>query len=361
MVKIGVLLIVLLAGVFGVLGALGPSGAGLAGRDTAGQPAWLRAAVAVAATVPTAVNGVIDETQPSPTPSVTSSAVAAPLVRTVQIGAYNDAPVVSGGLWPPDTNLGGSSRLTMGPRSGGVFRSYLRFLVAGLPIGMQIDSALLVLTPIEGGAHAVPIEADFVQDDWSESTINWNQQPLSTFRTGAASWRPGSAATVNIDVTGATQQWYACGGTSNNGLLLSADFASDWVDFGSRKSDAPPVLQVTYQRATAPVNCAAPPTSNVSLTPPQGISSSTTGAQIGGSDPNTTNNPNLLASGTPYGALSIPRSSTISGPATTIAGNFLPPLPYSTPPLFGPPAIGSGQSSGGGGGGGSGTSAAPVP
>jgi hypothetical protein len=220
--------------------------------------------------------------------------------------------------------------LATGPQNGGYFRSYIRFLVGGLPPGMQIDSALLRLTPVQGGTHPVPVEADFVQDDWNESTITWNQQPLSTYRAGATTFQPGANNPVSIDVTTAAQQWYACGGTSNNGLLLSADLASDWVDFGSRKSDTPPVLQVTYQTATAPVNCSAPPTSNVNLAPPQGVSSSTTGAQIGAFDPNQFNNPLGILSGTPYGAQSLIQPAAPPY-ATQTAGSALPPLPFSTP------------------------------
>ena len=166
---------------------------------------------------------------------------------------------------------------------------------------MQIDSALLLLKPVEGGRRPVPIEADYVQDDWNESTITWNQQPLSTFRTGSVTWQPGTMEPIALDVTQAVQLWYACGGTNNNGVVIAADLANGWVDFASRKSDTPPMLQVTYQRATAPVNCSAPPASNVSLTPPQGISSSTTGANLGGANPNEITNPALLTSGTPLG------------------------------------------------------------
>jgi len=336
MAKRGIWVLVLLAAGLAAFASLGPGGQ--AGRQDTAQPPWLHALAAVAATVPTAVNGVIDENGPPPTPTTTSTARPAvgPLVRTVQIAAYNDASVTSGGMWSADTNLGGWTRLATGPHTGGYFRGYVRFLVAGLPVGMQIDSALLTLTPMQGGSHAVPVEADYVQDDWSESTITWNQQPLSTFRAGLATWQPGSSAPVNIDVTSAAQQWYACGGTSNNGLLLSADLAPDGVDFGSRKSDSPPVLQVTYQTATSPVNCSAPPTSNVNLTPSQGISSSTTGAQIGSFDPNQFNNPLGILSGTPYGAQSIPRAPQPPYATQNTGSSSLPPLPYSTPPPGGP-------------------------
>jgi len=279
-------------------------------QDQAASP-LLRDSVASAATVPVPYNAAIDQGAPSSTPG--PQATPAPLVaRTVQLDAYNDASVVSSGMWSPDQNLGGWTDLAVGPHLGGTFRSYLRFYVAALPSGIQIDSASLILRPVSGGLSPVQVEADFVQDDWSEDTITWNAQPLSTFRTGVALWKPGSMDPMQMDVTPAVQEWYACGGSSNSGLELSADLASSWVDFGSRKSDSPPELQVTYETATTPPNCSAPPTANVNLAPPSALAPSTTGAQIGSFDPTLINNPALLV-GTPYGALSIPKASSSSG------------------------------------------------
>lgn len=175
-----------------------------------------------------------------------------------------------------------------------------------------------------------------MQDDWSESTITWNQQPLSTYRAGVATWQPGSTQPLAIDITTAVQQWYACGGTSNNGIELTSDLAPNWVNFDSRKSDTPPVLEVTYQSSVAPANCAAPPTSNVNLTSPQAPGSSTTGAQIGGVDPNVPNNPAILngLNGTPIGQPSLPVAPGPSRPAN--------PLPTA------PAGSGSGSSTGAG-------------
>jgi hypothetical protein len=349
--KRGVVALVIVAVALAAFASLGPSGR--AGDRSSGQQSWWRALVAAAATVPTPVNGVIDE-NPGNAPTATSTSTAVvrrgPLVRTVQIAPYNDASVVSGGAWTADTNLGGWNMLAAGPQNGGYFRSYLRFLVGGLPAGMQIDSALLYLTPVQGGTKSVPIEADFVQDDWNESSITWNQQPLTTFTTGATTWQAGSTTPLNIDVTTAVQQWYACGGTSNNGLMLSADMAQNGVDFGSRKSDSPPVLQVTYQTASAPVNCSAPPTTNVNLSPPSGISPATTGAQLGSYDPNTFNNPLGILSGTPYGAQSNFQPPQPPYPSQA-AGLAQPPLPFSTYPPGGPPSgLGSNPINLGGGG-----------
>lgn len=318
-------------------------------QDGAGS-ALVHGDVAVAATAPSAVRGILNENPPSVTPTPTVAAASTPippLARTVQIGAYNDASVVSGGMWSPDQNLGGWADLGVGPHGGGTFRSYLRFIVGGLPSGIQISSAILMLKPTDGGLNPVPIEAYYVQDDWGEGSITWNQQPLSTYRAGVGTWKPGSMDPFAIDVTSAVQQWYACGGTSNSGLELSADLASSWVDFGSRKSSVPPTLQVTYQTAVAPVNCSAPPTANVNLTAPQAAAPSTTGAQIGSINPNDLNNPAVLV-GTPIGALSIPvapnpSSSGSNAAATTTTGTG--PTGGSsglgTGPITLPPAPGS--------------------
>jgi hypothetical protein len=272
-----------------------------------------RLLAATAPVGPTAVHGVLNEDTPSPTPTLPPTP-APPLARTVRIGPYNDASVVSSGMWGPDVNLGGWSQLAVGPRQGGTFRSYIRFLVAGFPSGLQINGARVLLQPIDGGPRPVQIEADVVQDDWNESTVTWNQQPLSTYRAGVATWQPGSTQPLAIDITTAVQQWYACGGTSNNGIELSSDLSPNWVDFDSRKSESPPVLEVTYQSSVAPANCAAPPTSNQNLTAPQAPGSSTTGAQIGSVNPNDINNPALL-NGTPVGSQALPIAPGPSRPA----------------------------------------------
>jgi len=294
-------------------------------RDEAGT-LLLRDGVASAATVSVPYDSAIDQGAPSPTPPPPATP-APPVARTVQLDAYNDASVVSSGMWSPDQNLGGWTDLAVGPHLGGTFRSYVRFYVAALPSGIQIDSAALILRPVSGGLAPVPVEADFVQDDWSEDAITWNAQPLSTFRTGVALWKPGSMDPLEMDVTPAVQEWYACGGSSNSGLELSADLASSWVDFGSRKSDAPPELQVTYETAATPPNCAAPPTASVNLAPPSSLAPSTTGAQIGSFDPTLINNPALLV-GTPYGALSIPKPPSPSAATAVVA------TPTTTSPVI---------------------------
>ena len=217
----------------------------------------------------------------TPAPSVTPSATAAePATATVRIDAYNDASVVSGGLWTADTNLGGWTDLAVGAQQGGMFRSYLRFVLAGLPPGLQIDSAQLFLTPLQTGSQPVNITADVVQEDWNEASITWNQQPLTTWQAGAATWQPGQGGPFTIDLTQAARSWYACGGATNFGVELSADLSSDWVLFGSRKSAYTPVLQITYEATSAPLDCTAAPASSGSQAPAQ-PAPSTSGAQLG--------------------------------------------------------------------------------
>ncbi len=297
--KISVAALAVVAALLVAFAAFGPASTSSLGLGKGSVP-LLDAARVSAATVqpdrePSAGYTIVDEDQTAtPTPTATSAAAASPqsLIRTVRLDPYNDASVDSGGMWSPSQNLGGWSMLRVGPDSGGTFRSYIRFLTGGLPPGMQIDSAILILNPAGGAGQAVPLEADYVLNPWDESSITWNQQPLSTYRAGTATWQPGTTGPLSIDVTSAAQQWYACGSSSNNGLLLSADLAPSYVDFDSRKSSSPPVLQITYQTAVAPVNCAAPPSNNVNLTAPTGVSPSTSGAQIGAPFIGTPLNPN---------------------------------------------------------------------
>jgi hypothetical protein len=225
MARISVAVLAVVAAVLVAVAAFSPdSSAGAGGGN--GAASLVHALAVSAATVSpdrSAAGGytIVDENQTAtPTPAVTRTSVSPQaLIRTVRLTPYNDASVDSGGLWSPNQNLGGWTTLRVGPDGGGFFRSYVRFLTSGLPAGMQIDSALLILTPSGGSGLPVPLEADYVLDPWDQATINWNQQPLATYQAGTATWQPG-AGPLSIDVTPAVQQWYACGSSSTNGLML---------------------------------------------------------------------------------------------------------------------------------------------
>jgi len=129
-------------------------------------------------------------------------------------------------------------------------------------------------------SQPVNITADMVQEDWNEARVTWDQQPLTTDQVGAATWQPGQAGPLVIDLTEAARTWYACGGASNDGIQLSADLSGDWVVFGSRKSAYPPMLDVTYEATSIPLDCTAAPTASAPQ-PPSQPAPSTSGAQIG--------------------------------------------------------------------------------
>ncbi|MGI8552334.1 MAG: DNRLRE domain-containing protein, partial [Dehalococcoidia bacterium] len=262
---------------------------------------------------------------------------------TVLIGPYNDSAVVSGGLWPPDQNLGGAPELDVGPHGGGVFRSYLRFLLAGLPFGIQIDRARLVLAPMDGGTRPVALAADVVQEDWNEGSITWNQQPLTTWRTGVGTWQPSQTTPVTIDLTNAARTWYACGGASNEGVALSADISSGWVAFGSRKSASPPQLEVTFESTDSPLDCVAAQTpAGVSLAQPAAPAPASSGAQIGSINPVTLPTVPVTPTTTPCDPICF-----ITGPAATSAPPqfVLTPAPQSQPVATAAPANNNGAAS----------------
>jgi hypothetical protein len=249
------------------------------------------------------------ETQtPTPTPA---PAALEPATTTVQLAPYNDASVDSGGMWTADTNLGGWSKLAVGSQQGGVFRSYLRFGIDVLPPDLLITDARLVLTPVQTGSQALNVTATMVVQDWNEATITWNQQPLTTLFAGYASWNPNQPANpLAIDVTEAARTWYACGAGYNDGLQLSADGAADWVAFGSRKSANPPLLEVTYEASSVPLDCVTAATTTGSQTPSQ-PGPSTSGAQIGSVNPNAS-----IASATP-GAVGVGAAAAARTPEAT--------------------------------------------
>lgn len=243
------------------------------------------------------------EQQPSETP-VTSgvgtgfnpAATSTPgplaaLSATIQMAPYNDAPVASGGPWSPDQNLGGQQTLAVGWHDGGDYRSFIRFNLANLPAGIQIDSAMLILTPLDGGGQPVPIAADVVQQGWNEGSITWNQEPLFTWQGGVGTWQPDAGGQLALDITGAVQTWYSCGDATNYGLVLASDLSlNSWVDFASRKSDTPPTLQLTYEQAMSPANCATAAENGVNLSSPSVIGPSSSGAALGSVNPNQTLN-----------------------------------------------------------------------
>lgn len=225
-------------------------------------------------------------------PVVTSTpGPLAALSATIQMVPYNDAPVASGGPWSPDQNLGGLQTLAVGWHDGGDYRSFIRFNLANLPSGIQIDSAQLILTPLDGGSQPVPIAADVVQQGWNEASITWNQEPLFTWQGGVGTWQPDTSGQLSLDVTGAVQTWYSCGDSTNNGLVLASDLSlNSWVDFASRKSDTPPMLQLTYEPATTTMSCATASLNGANLSSPAVIGPSSSGAALGSVNPNQTLN-----------------------------------------------------------------------
>ena len=226
----------------------------------------------------------------------------------------NDASVASGGQWSADQNLGGLDHLMVGWNDGGVYRSYLLFNVSNLPANVQIDSAQLLLTPMNSDNQALTMVANVVQQQWDESSITWNAQPINTWQAGAANWNPNQGGQIAVDITPAVQNWYACGGSTNNGIELSADLSvGSYVAFASRKSSDPPILDIKYEPSNSPPTCAAPPPeTGVSLSTPGVTGPSSSGSSLGSNNPNQINGALPTAVPTPCQIICVVSGATIN-------------------------------------------------
>jgi hypothetical protein len=158
----------------------------------------------------------------------------------------------------PTSNKGTDSILKVQSKSGNNFRALLRFTLPPMPNGCVVQSAVLRLyspSRIPGRT----LEAWQLSTDWSESLVNWNNQPLPI---GVAAVTITDGEDVEWQVAPQVQAMYSM--AANYGFLirdLSEDGSGFEQQFHSReKGESMPELVISFG---LPV-----PTSTPTLVPP---------------------------------------------------------------------------------------------
>jgi hypothetical protein len=185
-------------------------------------------------------------------PKPTSSPVAAP-PREISFSPIEDTYIDAA---DSDVNYGGSSVLRL--RARGKNRAFAKFDQAAIEnaVGSNtIVSANLAFTVAknwENWAASGLLTLHRMTSPWIESGATWNSVNVS----GTASWilEPSAMTTVSNDTTSTisldvtTDVRAFLNGTEDDGWILQKadECAPGVIDFGSRESETPPVLTVTY-------------------------------------------------------------------------------------------------------------------
>jgi hypothetical protein len=138
----------------------------------------------------------------------------------------------------PTNDYGDNSYVFAGAHVDGTCRAYLQFNLASLPPGVVIASARLGLMYIsEDVTTQTEIGAYAVQQPWTESGVNWDDQPTCAVIAGDTHVMPTSP-TSNFHywyITNMVKSWYD-GTLTNYGVVLRAINESaeeGWVGFYS--------------------------------------------------------------------------------------------------------------------------------
>ncbi len=184
-------------------------------------------------------------------------AQAAPLAQatvTIDIPAVEDAGVIES---VPTFGAPGNPYFVLNSRPGGDFdHNFMRFDLSAIPVDAVIDSAQLELYVNAAPAdNPLDVEIGQVDGEWSQTTLNWNNQPAVIWRgsgqtvtaVGPVSWpiKPlleawldGSQPNDGVAIRGQTP---ATGGVLADTIDAADDPTTDADGF-------PPRLVVTYSR-----------------------------------------------------------------------------------------------------------------
>ncbi len=187
--------------------------------------------------------------------NVQSVTVAPPLPSTFYSVA--DATILQG---LASTNFGSTRDMWAGYEhcsgsSNGVTRSLVKFDLSAIPQGTQIAQATLSLyhanyCDIGNRTHSVTTYR--IANNWSESSVNWNNQPSLGEPFGSASITSGAWGRYTFDVTTLVQAWVN-GTRPNYGVMVrgpeSSGNDSARLGFYTRDeggTDYDPYLTITY-------------------------------------------------------------------------------------------------------------------
>jgi MYXO-CTERM domain-containing protein len=173
-----------------------------------------------------------------------------------------DAQVASGN---PTTNYGTNTNLYIQSSSVNAFgneRAWLKFDLSGIPAGSTITGATLQLWNWKSTGATLPVELHSSADDtWTETGLNWNNQPSFGNVLATQSLLTGTTNVwYNFDVGAFVQQEYA--GDKTVSLLLkpvtegSADATAPAYGFDAKEygSNGPMLVVTTSANASSVAN-----------------------------------------------------------------------------------------------------------
>lgn len=190
--------------------------------------------------------------------SGTQSALVAPVVLPGRFDSIADATVFDKA---PTLNLGSTVDVAAGydhcMSSPGIFRALVKFDLNAIPRNTPISKARLFVQLYDScdlANRSMPLTAYRAGAGWSESGVNWNNQPSSQEQVGNVSMPSRELRWYSMDITGVVRDWIN-GARPNDGLVLRAiessgnDSAS--LYFWAREAGAADTmyLQVTYPGA----------------------------------------------------------------------------------------------------------------
>lgn len=150
----------------------------------------------------------------------------------------------------PDSNFGYRTYLTTGNNPDhGISRSFVKFDLDPILSGAKITSAKLSLYQTNSSTHTVKLHTYPVKENWSSTTVTWNNQP-STGNSIANNSITG-AGWYDLYMTQLVRDWYS-GTTPNHGVMLRLEneandrksyYSSDYTTNTSLR----PKLTIVYE------------------------------------------------------------------------------------------------------------------
>lgn len=198
----------------------------------------------------------IDPVGASASAPITLSATAMIVGGGYELAPIADAQVVSG---YPSSNYGTSTNLYVQSSSVSTYgneRAWLKFDLSSIPAGSTITGATLKLWNWKSAGATLPVEVRSATDDsWTETGLNWSNQPVPGAVLDTRNLSSGTTAWYDWNVTSHVQGEWATDKmvsllakpvTENSADATAPSYAFDAKEYGSNG----PVLQVTTQ-ATA--------------------------------------------------------------------------------------------------------------
>lgn len=198
----------------------------------------------------------VEEVTGLPLPSADTTAVMQPQSESANRSLLQDATVYAD---RPSTNYGTQTTLYVGKHpTYGYARSYIKFDLSSLG-GVSHKNVLSAHLHWKRSTYTAnaAIEAYLVTDDWSESTITWNNRPdyYNGERMGATniSTSTNKGVSQEMYITKAVMAWLQ--GMANYGLMLKEKEDNYQNAVYSRNTTVTanqPYLTITYTDETAP-------------------------------------------------------------------------------------------------------------